>query len=200
MDFLTEHCVFVPVTSEMKSSLARFGCAKEDKIEKFFRSEALEYADELMGQSYAFVDKDSQDIVGAFCVACASVSTSEMPKPIRNKLNRNVPYVKQRDTYPAVLLAQFAVDDKYANLHLGTKILSLIKVWIVKHASQISGRYLIVDAVNTPKVIDFYTRNGFRLVFATEDDERLHCEMTPEEMLETRFMIYDLKEVKSSSL
>lgn len=197
MDFLTEHCVFLPVTNELKNSLVRFACAKEDKIEKFFRSEALDYADELMGQSYAFVDMDTQDIVGAFCVACASVSTSEMPKPMRNKLNRNIPYVKQRDTYPAVLLAQLAVNDKYAELHLGTKILSLIKVWIVKHASKISGRYLIVDAVNNPKVIEFYNRNGFRLVFATEEDERNHCEMSPEEVLETRFMIYDLKEVKS---
>ena len=198
MDFLTENCRFCRISDDLKQSLAVFSCSKSEKIESFFRNEAVDYSKQMMGQSYAFVEKDSNAVVCAFCVACASVSTAEMPKKFRNKMNRLVPYVKQRDTYPAVLLAQIAIDDKYAELHLGDKLISLIKTWIVLYASQIAGRYLIVDAINIPKVIEFYQRNKFKMVFASEAEERMSCDMEDDVPLETRFMIADLIDVKNN--
>ena len=196
MDFLSDNCILSPITDDLRNSLARFVCAKALNIESFFRNEAIDYANEMMGQSYAFVEKETKDIVCAFCVTCASISTDEMPKSFRNKMNRRIPYVKQRNTYPAILLAQLAINDLYKELHLGDKVMRLIKAWIVRYASQIAGRYLIVDAVNTPKVIEFYQRNNFKLVFETETDEQSYSEITDNKPLETRFMITDLIDIK----
>ncbi len=200
MDFLSDNCLFSPITNDLKESLAGFVCTKEKDIESFFRNEAIDYANEMMGQSYAFIEKETKAIVCAFCVTCASISTDEMPKPFRNKMNRTIPYVKQRNTYPAILLAQLAINDSYLNLHLGDKLMSLIKIWIVKYASQVAGRYLIVDAINTPKVIEFYKRNNFNLVFPSEAEECKLSDLQSDMPLKTRFMIADLIDVKRSFL
>ena len=55
------------------------------------------------------------------------------------------------------------------------------------------ARYVVVDAVNHPKVLDFYARNQFWPVFKTEKDEREANELEEGEPLVTRFMIADLK-------
>ena len=78
--------------------------------------------------------------------------------------------------------------------------MSLIKIWIVKYASQVAGRYLIVDAINTPKVIEFYKRNNFNLVFPSEAEECKLSDLQSDMPLKTRFMIADLIAVKRSFL
>lgn len=192
MKYLLEHCSLKPLTKELSVSLADFLCEKEPEIQKFFRSEALDYAQARMGSTYCFVNEE-MCVVAAFCVACASVSTDEMPKSMRNKVNRNIPYIKQRETYPAVLLAQIAIDDRFVDLHIGDEMMELIKAWIVRYASQIAGRFLVVDAINNAKVIDYYQRNSFRMVFASEEEEKEFCEIDAQQPLKTRFMITDLK-------
>lgn len=198
MGYLKDYCMLQPLSEELTDSLVNFSCAHEKKIESFFRNEALAYSKEMMGKTYCFVHKDTKQIVCAFCVACASVSTDEMPKVMRNKVNRKVPYVKQRETYPAILLAQLAVNDDFAHFHIGDELMQLIKVWIILHGSQIAARFLVVDAINDEHVLQYYVRNKFHLVFATEEEEKLFCEMPTEERLDTRFMLVDLKEVRNN--
>ena len=192
MDYLSNNCTFQLLTKDLSASLADFSCEKEPEIQKFFRQEALDYAQARMGSTYCFVNADRR-VVAAFCVACASVSTDEMPKSMRNKVNRNIPYIKQRETYPAILLAQIAIDDRFVNMHVGDELMGFIKYWITRYASQIAGRFLVVDAINNAKVIDYYQRNSFRMVFASEEEEKEFCEIDAQQPLKTRFMIADLK-------
>ncbi|MCF0193876.1 MAG: N-acetyltransferase [Bacteroidaceae bacterium] len=198
MGYLRNHCVFRVLANVSEDVLARFSCSRAPKIEEFFRVEAKPYAKEMMGQSYGFFDMESGEMVCGFCVAASSVSTDEMPKPMRNKLNRNVPWAKQRDTYPAVLLAQLGISDRFAHYRLGDELMDLLKAWLVTYAQTVSGRYLVADAVNAPGVLDFYARNNFKLVFASETEEREFCEIGVDKPLETRFMLLDLKHVKDS--
>ena len=55
------------------------------------------------------------------------------------------------------------------------------------------AKNLVDDAVNHPKVMDFYARNQFWPVFKTEENEREANELEEGEPLMTRFMIADLK-------
>jgi len=57
----------------------------------------------------------------------------------------------------------------------------------------LAARYVVVDAVNNEKVLQFYARNQFWTVFKTEDDERRAYEIEEGKPLMTRFMISDLK-------
>jgi len=196
MILLSQYYHFLSLTKEVLLSSGGLVCSREPEIEKFFKTEAIDYASEYMGSSYCLIDKDNGHMVAAFCLACASVETDEMPKSMRNKLNRSIPHIKQRETYPAILLAQLAIADEYSHLHLGDRVMDLIKMHAIALNKQLAARYIIVDAVNSPKVIDFYARNNFKMVFASEEEEKHFDGKSDEEQLNTRFMLTDLKDVR----
>lgn len=91
------------------------------------------------------------------------------------------------------MLGQLAVFDKFAGHGIGDEVLLFIKTW-VSGKSNISGcRYLIVDATNNEKVINFYQRNGFKFIFDTieEEIEYMRLDLEPE-YKRTRLMYFDL--------
>ena len=64
-------------------------------------------------------------------------------------------------------------------------------------------RYVIVDAVNTPKVLQFYKDNGFDFIFSSDEEEMQY--MSKSEQVEdgdvfreTRLMVCDLMTIKSN--
>ena len=195
MSFVEEHCILVPLTRDILETVGDFRCSVEPEIEAFFKEESVDYAAELMGVSYGFIDKANNHLVSAFCLTCASVEMDEMPKSVRNKLNRKVPHVKQRETYPAVLLAQLAVFDEYKAFHIGDELMDQIKLLVRHLTKRISARYMIVDAINKPAVLAYYARNNFKMIFAEEEEEKRSEGRDKDFTLRTRFMITDLKDV-----
>ena len=193
MGYLSENCAFAPLTEQLHEALTGFDCQREPAIQDFFRNEAILNAKELMSKSYCFYKKDTMQAVAAFCVINTDISVDLIPKSTRNKLNRKIPYAKQRDHYPAVLIGQIAVFDAFAKYHLGDELMDSIKWWLRNVANLIAARYVVVDAVNNEKVLQFYDRNQFWTVFKTEEDERKANELEDSQPLLTRFMISDLK-------
>lgn len=193
MGYLSDNCNFAPLTEELHAALTGFDCQRELSIQEFFRNEAIPNAKELMSKSYCFYRPETMEAVAAFCVINTDISVDLIPKSTRNKLNRKIPYAKQRDHYPAVLIGQIAVFDGFAQYHLGNELMDSIKWWLKNVANLIAARYVVVDAVNQEKVLQFYARNRFWTVFKTEEDERIANEIDDGRPLLTRFMIYDLK-------
>ena len=85
------------------------------------------------------------------------------------------------------------LDGVYDFNHLGDELMNSIKWWLRNVANLVAARYVVVDAVNQAKVLDFYARNQFWTVFKTEEDERIANELEEGKPLLTRFMISDLK-------
>lgn len=52
--------------------------------------------------------------------------------------------------------------------------MDLIKTIAINPDNATAARYLVVDAINTPKVISYYESNGFKFLFAS-DQEELEC-------------------------
>ena len=193
MGYLSENCSFALLTDELHDTLTGFDCQREPAIQEFFRNEAIPNARELMSKSYCFYKKETREAVAAFCVISTDISVDLIPKSTRNKLNRKIPYAKQRDHYPAVLIGQIAVFDAFTQYHLGDELMNSIKWWLRNVANLVAARYVVVDAVNRSKVLEFYARNQFWTVFKTEEDERIANELEEGKPLLTRFMISDLK-------
>ena len=193
MGYLSENCDFAPLTQQLHDALTGFDCQHEPAIQEFFRDEAILNAEELMSKSYCFYRKDTMEAVAAFCVINTDIAIDMIPKSTRNKLNRKIPYAKQRDHYPAVLIGQVAVFDGFTQYHLGDELMDSIKWWLRNVANLVAARYVVVDAVNHEKVLQFYARNKFWPVFKTEENERMANELEDDKPLLTRFMIADLK-------
>ena len=181
---MLEQCDFMELTEEVLQQCKGFTCKDED-ITEFFTQDYADYAYQLLGKSYCFVKPDTSEIVCAFTVANSSVKVDSLPSNLRNKLNRKIPNAKRRPQYPAVLV-------------VGDELLDFIKSWFIDPLNKTGCRYVIVDAVNHPKVFEYYQRNGFKFLFSSDEEEWtfLHNKglepTTPIEPMKTRLMYFDL--------
>lgn len=107
-------------------------------------------------------------------------------------MQRRIPNPKRMRSYPAVLIGQMGVDRCFRGLNVGTQVLNYIKDWFTHPANKTGCRFLIVDAMNEEKVIDFYRRNGFNLVYDSEDEEKDAFLIDRGQHLRQRFMCCDL--------
>lgn len=167
---MLEYCEFCELNEDVLRECGGFLCKDRD-ITEFFTREYADYAYQLLGKSYCFVEQDKHRIVGAFTVANSSIRADLLPNSRRNRLNRNIPNEKRRPQYPAVLVGQLAVSDGYMGQHIGDEILDAIKSWFIEPLNKTGCRYIVVDALNNPKIFDFYQRNGFKFLFSTEEEE-----------------------------
>lgn len=194
---MLEQCDFMELTEEVLQQCKGFTCKDED-ITEFFTQDYADYAYQLLGKSYCFVKLDTSEIVCAFTVANSSVKVDSLPSNLRNKLNRKIPNAKRRPQYPAVLVGQLAVSDLFSGHHVGDELLDFIKSWFIDPLNKTGCRYVIVDAVNHPKVFEYYQRNGFKFLFSSDEEEWtfLHNKglepITPIEPMKTRLMYFDL--------
>ena len=200
--FLASECEFWRMTEELATQCQSYGCTKDKHIDKFFREEYSDYEYQMLGKTYCFVTRDRQKMVAAFSLANSSVRVDNMPKSKRNKLNRKIPFSKQRSQYPAVLVAQLAVFDGFGGKNIGKEVLDFIKSWFIDPLNKTGCRYVIVDAVNTPKVLQFYLDNGFDFIFASDEEEMQYMSKAEqvedgEVFRETRLMVCDLMTIKS---
>lgn len=152
---MLEQCDFMELTEEVLQQCKGFTCKDED-ITEFFTQDYADYTYQLLGKSYCFVKPDTSEIVCAFTVANSSVKVDSLPSNLRNKLNRKIPNAKRRPQYPAVLVGQLAVSDLFSGHHVGDELLDFIKSWFIDPLNKTGCRYVIVDAVNHPKVFEYY--------------------------------------------
>lgn len=194
---MLEQCDFMELTEDVLQQCKGFTCKDED-ITEFFTQDYADYAYQLLGKSYCFVKPDTSEIVCAFTVANSSVKVDSLPSNLRNKLNRKIPNAKRRPQYPAVLVGQLAVSDLFSGHHVGDELLDFIKSWFIDPLNKTGCRYVIVDAVNHPKVFEYYQRNGFKFLFSSDGEEWTFLynkgiePTTPIEPMKTRLMYFDL--------
>ncbi len=194
---MLEQCDFLELTEEVLQECNGFICKDED-ITEFFTQDYADYAYQLLGKSYCFIKQDTSDIVCAFTVANSCVKVDSLPSNLRNKLNRKIPNEKRRPQYPAVLVGQLAVSDLYSGHRIGDELLDFIKSWFIDPLNKTGCRYVIVDAVNHPKVFEYYQRNGFKFLFSSDEEEWIFLHnngqesTTTVEPMRTRLMYFDL--------
>lgn len=203
MDPFLNNCSFQELSKELIGECVSFTCEKNKDIEEFFLSEFADYESQLLGKSYCFVKEDaSKKVVCAFTVANTSIVVGSLPNNRRNKINRTIPNQKRKSQYPAVLIGQLAVFDDFSGKRIGDELLDFIKSWFIDPMNKTGCRYLVVDAVNQTKVLDFYKRNGFEFVFQTDKDElkqmiRMTGRGATDTIRKTRLMFFDLIVLKS---
>ncbi len=204
MNFL-DRCHFDELTEELQSELVGLDCRRESKIEKFFNEESVLSDSQMLSHTYCFYEYVKNEdgtaqkrAVAGFCVSCSNVATKLIPKVTRNKINRKIPYGKQRDHYPAVMIGQLTIFDFYAGKGIGDELMRKIKWWLVVENQNVASRYVIVDAINKPKVLDFYIRNGFSFAFPDINTEREYVGVSENESLRTRFMLCDLMPIRQA--
>ena len=126
----------------------------------------------------------------------------DFPNARKKKIGYEVHQSKGLINYPAVLLGRLGVDLRYQHAHLGPQIIDFVAQWFTSDDNKSGCRHLIVDAYNEPGLIDFYQRNGLKLFFSTEQQEREYraLDVNTSEKLGTSLMYRVLILLKRNSL
>lgn len=187
---ISQHCVKINLTEEIRS--LNFTCGDAD-LNDFFHNHALLYAKEHLGKTYVFVNNNTSEIVAFFTVSNDSIKTTFIPKNATNRVQRKIPGLKHLRTYPAVLIGRLGVDKSYQGkgFMIGRQIVNFIKLWFLDDENKTGCRFLVVDAYNKPEVFSFYERNGFKYLYATEEDE-INATQVHDNSINTRLMFLDL--------
>jgi GNAT superfamily N-acetyltransferase len=190
MSFLFDECTLCEVAEP--SDISGFRCGDKD-LDEFFAYDCFDYAKQLLGKTYCYkLKSDLSRTVCAFTVANAGIRVSDLPNARRKKVEANIPHVKALKDYPAVLVARLGVSQNYQSKHIGSDALEYIKYWFLEPSNKTGCRYVLVDAYNSQDTLSFYDRNGFSLVFSSEQQEREYRHINQEIQLKTRLMYFDL--------
>lgn len=207
MGFLMEKCILSELTEEIRIKCQPFSCGKVD-MDEFFSVDYSDYSFYMMGKSYCFrLEDDMTQIVCAFTLSNDSVRINDLPRSRKDYMKSITHHEKPLRRYPGVLIGRLAVASDFANKGIGTEVINMIKLMFVDPENKTGCRFLIVDAVNSPKVLPFYEKNGFQYLFTSEKQEEIYTfppkndedkrmRQSKPVSLETRLMYFDLLEFR----
>lgn len=154
-----------------------FKCSEED-LNGFLFEDAKPFQKELLAVTYLLEDPVENITVAYFSLLADKISFNPDEKSVWNKLNRNIPNLKRRRSYPAIKIGRLAVNELAVGNGVGTFVLDSIK-YAFTHVKRLGCRFITVDALKSAAA--FYERNGFMFFTETDKDD------------DTRLMFFDLR-------
>jgi len=193
---LTSDCEIVFLSKE--DLISNFDCGDAD-LNDFFNHDALNYKRQMLSETCFFRHKDCGDVVCAFSFSASSIKTADLPGSRRKKVKEHVPREKTLKSYPGILIGRLGVANAFGGQGVGSQLIKFIKDFCLVNFPYFV-RFLLVDAYNTPDVIQFYKKNNFTPVFSTEEQEKEAYHQEPDETLRTRYMFYDMIQWRNKML
>lgn len=206
---LSEDCTFVRLSQSNINKFSSFDCGNDD-LNDFFKNDAINYSDELIGKTHFFVlDNDPSKVVCAFTVSNDTIKVFDLPNSRRKKVGEQLPSSKRRfmKFFPAVKIGRLGVDKDFRGKGIGRQLMNFIKVWFYSIDNKTGCRFVVVDAYNESGPIAYYEKNEFKGLFSSEEQEILYLYNTGYfqekegqdriSKLDTRVMYYDLKLLQS---
>ncbi|MHA8104825.1 GNAT family N-acetyltransferase [Aquirufa nivalisilvae] len=194
---------FSPLSEKIISDCHQFSCGNSETAEDlndFFLNNWLQFKQDLFGKTYCFFDLSKSEIVGLFSLSNDSVKASILERKTKKRISKKLSYSKSSlKSYPAVLIGRLGRNVKYRDQNIGNSLLEFIKAWFIEEHNKTGCRYILVDAYNIEKVIQFYQENGFTLIFDTEEEEKKYSNIKSLDSLRTRLMYFDLITLRSST-
>lgn len=153
-----------------KELLTQFLCPLNLSVEHFLKNSAIEFSKQNISSTYLIMTTNQNEniLVGYFTLA---IATLELPKdtiPSQTWLRRLSKFgyyntIIQRHIISAPLIAQLGKNytNSYNNLITGDELLQMALDKVHEVQSIIGGKLVYLECENNPKLIDFYSDNGF---------------------------------------
>ena len=135
--------------------VAQFKCGSES-LDSFLQSEARDHYLEHLSQTSVIFHEDFAGLVGY-----VTLTNDAIALDISEVGHLGMNCIVSIPTYPAIKICKLAVHEDLHGIGVGNRILDLVIGEIVGGKGVAACRILITDAVNEPKVIEFYGDYGF---------------------------------------
>jgi GNAT superfamily N-acetyltransferase len=189
---LEKESSFVPLS--MEDAIVDFDCGNVD-LNDFFNNDAIHYQNQWLCRTYFFRHNETGKVVCAFSISADGLKTYLLPNSRRKKVKVFIPNEKSLQSYPAYLIGRLGVASDFARQGVGSQLMVFIKSFCSNNFDGLF-RFLLVDAYNQPDVLIYYQKNNFGFVFSTEEQEREFKKQNTTDPLRTRFMFYDMMQMK----
>lgn len=134
-------------------NLSDFDCEDND-INDFLKNDALTHQEEMIATTVLFLHSDK--ILGFCSLATDAIKLSQEEKI---ECVRDKGHMKHYPQYPAMKLARFGRDKKYAGQAIGRNIIIPWVIGYCKSLDKVAIRFITLDAY--PKRVDYYESLGF---------------------------------------
>jgi GNAT superfamily N-acetyltransferase len=190
-NFLLNKCAFKLYNQEVLNSCDGFVCGHKD-LDSFFKDDVIHFSSQLMGKTHCFtLEEEPEVIVAAFTISNDSIK-NDLPNNRKKKILKHIPRGKIFRSYPAVLIGRLGVHQKYQGTSVSTELMDFIKAWFIDPNNKTGCRFLVVDSYNESRPIRYYEKNGFEMIFGSEEQEKEYLKIEPDKKLKTRLMQFDL--------
>ena len=185
-------------TVSEKELILDFDCADEE-LNDFFNNKALHFKKQLLAMTCFLRHKEGKKIVCAFSLSPNALKARDLPNNRQKKVKQLVPREKTLQSYPAFLVGRLGVAQEFNGQGVGTQLINYIKSFCLDCYPDFC-RFLVIDAYNTPSVLNFYLKNDFLSVFSSEEQEREAYKIAHEKPMQTRYLFYDMMSWKKRLL
>jgi len=151
----------LPLREVNISLLHTFTCDINSDLTSFIHSTALDFEERQIARTFVLVNNTKNEVVGYFTISMKSLSTNDMSKTSIKKIDG---VSNSRVCIHSFLIGQLGISDNYAKYKLGTLLLDDAFLKIEMAHDLVAGRYILVDAINHQKIINFYRESGFTLL------------------------------------
>lgn len=184
-----------------KSVLSDFYCPLNRDVEMFLRTEAVDFAKQGLSQTHLVMAPRHGQFVLAGYFTLANKYISVPAETLSNTQKKRLAKFSIFDNHlrayclSAPLIAQLGKNccAGYDRLITGDELLCLACRKVASVQMDIGGRYAYLECEDKPKLMEFYTRNGFQ-----EFDRRSLDE--DETGLDGEYLVQMLKYIKDSNL
>lgn len=155
---LSEIIQTLPSKTKTKELLETFMCSKNADLQDFLHHQAMTFEKHLRSRTYVYVDNEAKEIAAYFSIAIYMLDTDDISSDVILMIDGYKDDVK---TIPCFLIGQVGKSDKYETFKIGNYILADAVEKIDQAQRLLGGRFILLDAINDSKVIEFYQQNTF---------------------------------------
>ena len=155
---------------KVRELLQTFPCTRNIDLQDFLHNKALTFEKHLRSRTYLYVDNATKAVAAYFTVAISTLHTDGISSEVIKMLDG---YQDDTKSIPCFLIGQLGKSDQYQTAQIGEYILEdAIEIIDDLHYA-VGGRFILLDAVNIPKVIEFYQDSLFFPIEQSIDAESI---------------------------
>ena len=153
-------------TNQARKILKTFSCAKNIDVQDFLHNKAITFERNLRACTYLYISNADKSVIAYLTLGIKALLTDGLSDETIKFLDG---YTSQMPSIPCYLIAQLGKNDSCKH-KIGSFLLDDALGFIDKAQGILKGRFVLIDAVNEDKVIEFYKENSF---IALENDKTL---------------------------
>lgn len=157
---------------QVEEVIFSFNCSRDSDIEYFLKEKAKLYEKIARGRTYLIFSEEAMVegelvLLAYFTIALQTlkIPVNTSPSQIR-KLDGL--YAKKGNSLiteiPVFLIGQLGKNDHYSEKICGNKIINYALSVISRAQEIVGGRVVLVECQDNPNLVEFYIRNGFKML------------------------------------